>query len=243
MPEFHKSGTRPQKRSFLKAFKAWRGMVRATKSGDTKARLDYVFKLLGWLEGDHYYRTWKRIKKTGVDLSLTEKLSKASAMPSGSLGRAYYDHVTDGYPDRFSILSKQGSRDRDEFGLFLDRTIDIHDLIHVVMGYDKGRMGEACVIRASAAAGMPRAWNFLLFLGMLRQIYIHGIREGLWIIRACVLEPQKRAKRVGNWNDIRWEEMLELPLEQVKTQLGISPAPIYDSVIRYANNKDKEWIN
>lgn len=245
MSEFHESSTRPQKRSFIKAFKAWRGMLRAIRVGDNNKRLQHILELLEHLEGDYYYREWQRLSPQFSDFSLSEKLKEAKHMPKDSLGHSYYLHATDGKEDKFSLLSASSSHSErsDRFSIFRKRTLEIHDLIHVVMGYDKSRMGEACVIRASASAGLPPAWNFFMLLGMVRQTWVRGLWNGIGVWRACMIEPKKRVRNVQNWNDIRWEELLDEPLEDVKRRLGIGPSPVYDRLIGYSNHVDKEWTN
>ena len=58
-----------------------------------------------------------------------------------------------------------------------------------------------------------------------------------------MIEPKRRVRNVQNWNDIRWEELLDKPLEDVKRRLGIGPSPVYDRLIGYSNHVDKEWTN
>ena len=244
MSKFYENNTRPQKRSFIKAFKAWRGMLKSIRAGDNKKRFDYVLEILRQLEGDHYYKEWQRCSAQFSDLSLSQKLKSAKHMPEGSLGHAYYLHVTDGKPDNFTALSEyETNKSLDSFTAFKKRTLDIHDLIHVVMGYDKGRMGEACVIRASASAGLPYCWNAFIFLGVLRHFFVYGMHDGIWLWKACITEPKKRVENVRNWNDVRWEEMLDVPLHIVKKRLAIGPSPVYEKIVGYSHYIDKEWTN
>ena len=106
------------------------------------------------------------------------------------------------------------------------RLRDIHDIWHVLTGYETDALGEACVV--SFSYGQTRNLGFA-FIGW------GAARE---IQREARSVPARRAvwQAWRNGRDARWlpgldyEALFEQPLDAVRSRLGIRPPTVYQSV-------------
>ncbi|MBV9784852.1 MAG: hypothetical protein JO264_13665 [Acidisphaera sp.] len=75
---------------------------------------------------------------------------RLAALPTGTLGRAYADFMTENKLDLRALadleaLGGERPMSPDE-RWFIDRATDLHDLWHVVIGYGTDELGELCVL-------------------------------------------------------------------------------------------------
>jgi ubiquinone biosynthesis protein COQ4 len=154
-----------------------------------------------------------------------------AALPSGSLGRAYLDFVSDENLSAEALVAASKIRatppPADDLTWFRERNREMHDLLHVTAGYGRDPLGEACVLaftfaqngsRGAAVIATVGAWRNLRRLGTLRapraiwEAYRQG-RRALWLIGA------------------NWEELLAQPLDAVRARFRIV-APIHYPQLR-----------
>jgi ubiquinone biosynthesis protein COQ4 len=149
------------------------------------------------------------------------------AMPEGSFGRAYLDHL-----DRHGLdPAKLVELDRDHrSGRALDpdlrwvgeRSSLQHDLWHVLCGYGADELGEGALLAFSLAQSGGRA-NRLLAIGTnLRLSFACGPRWLLYAFRAW-----RRGKRAACLTALPYEDLLALPLADVRAAVGLN-APEVD---------------
>src|SRR5437667_11859218 len=85
--------------------------------------------------------------------ALTDR-SALAALPAGSLGRAYYEFmVEEDLSAEGLVAQSQIPRPAmsDDVTWFRERSREMHDLLHVVAGYGRDPLGEACVTAFSFA--------------------------------------------------------------------------------------------
>ena len=74
-------------------------------------------------------------------------------MPSGSLGRAYFDFVSEENLSAEGLVEASKIRvtppPADDVTWFRERNREMHDLLHVVTGYGRDPLGEACLVAFS----------------------------------------------------------------------------------------------
>lgn len=164
-------------------------------------------------------------------LSNTEYLE---SLPSNSLGAQYLKHVTNGGEDKFSKLSSiLHTNPESSMEHFMARQVDVHDLMHVVLGYGKERLGEACVI--SAASVYYRGWRLLVVIGILLNVFqrrLYRPSRFLPVWRVAYTEPRLRASSVKCWDLVDWERYLAHPIEDVRRELSIPPSKHYKAIQR-----------
>jgi len=154
------------------------------------------------------------------------------SMPEGSVGRALVDFLEarEIYPEE---LARKVREARAESGGFApgaspevaylhDRFRDLHDLWHVVTGYDNDWAGEYGVVAFSAQQVGYRSQSIATFLSSLLAA-LTGRPDvlGTWI------DARRRARRAPFLLAEDWPAMLGLPLAEVRSRLGLDPPPVY----------------
>ncbi len=212
--------------------KAFATLGKLTKDSN---RTDLVGEFIGLLTGpsaDRLLHTvWhdpvgRSILKEGRDLRKTlADRYYLSSLPAGSLGRNYFDwtctrdFTADGLAQ--SISKQVGRELKDPRSVMAARVVDMHDLWHVLNGWDSDIYGEIHLLGYSYAQLGGWAW---LILGLIANSILAtlGRFEGLGYLRNSI----RRGRRATLLVAVDWEAMLPLPLEKVRLQLSISdPEP------------------
>jgi ubiquinone biosynthesis protein COQ4 len=148
----------------------------------------------------------------------------------GSVGAAYRDFI------RSENLSAEGlaeisrrnrvkTEDRHPHAWFGRRTRDAHDLWHILSGYHRDALGEACLVAFSYAQTRSLGWAFIAVGAALKSLsgpkhpYVKAIWQGY------------RRGKAAKW--LAGEDYLQLmaePLEAARRRLNITPATIYNAI-------------
>lgn len=145
-----------------------------------------------------------------------------SAMPDGSFGRAYLEHMERNGFEPASLVALRRAhdpvQDRDAGERwFAERSDLLHDLWHVLTGYGADGAGEAALLPFSLAQYGGRA-NALLSVGAALEIWgrFHGRGWPRYVWRAW-----RRGRRAVRLDLLRYEELLAFPLDEVRRAVGI----------------------
>ena len=155
--------------------------------------------------------------------SLTESLADhqgLAALPKGSLGRAFLAFSKRQGLDPCALISSQHEMSRDYASLdpvrqwISDRLTVMHDLWHVIAGYDTTNAGETALMCFS----LPQRLNdraLPIFIAM--SLFTGKIKaRNVW-------QAIRRGRRAGFLPAAPFEELLALPLEVARERLGVSP--------------------
>ncbi|MEM7099952.1 MAG: Coq4 family protein [Pseudomonadota bacterium] len=143
-----------------------------------------------------------------------------STLPKNSLGAHYLDFVirenltADGLVEASETV---GYDDTDkELNLFGNRQRDMHDLWHTVTQYGRDTLGEACLLAFTYAQTRNRGLGVICLAGCLelRQNYGMEVFKAAW-------RGYQDGKRAAWLPGQDWEHLLTLPIDEVRTQLGI----------------------
>jgi ubiquinone biosynthesis protein COQ4 len=216
--------------------RAWRA-VRALM--DEPERTEMAFEAIAALSG----RDWeKRFRRFAADPhgrrllaerpSLLARLSDRAALralPDASLGHAYAEFMdaacltTDGLVEaEDESLAAEHMEGLDAHRTFFSHRVrDMHDLWHVLTGYGRDESGEAANLAFTYAQIPQRGIALILFAIALRPAP-DGYSRREWI--RYLVRAWQRGRR-AQWLPIApFEQLLERPLEEVRTMLGIQPA-------------------
>lgn len=106
------------------------------------------------------------------------------------------------------------------------RLRDVHDIWHVLTGYETDALGEACVV--SFSYGQTGSLGFG-FIGWGAAGEIH--RENRSIpARRAVLQAWRNGQRARWLPGLDYEALFGEPLETARARLGIRPATVYAAV-------------
>lgn len=148
-----------------------------------------------------------------------------SAMPEGSLGRAYLAFLSRAEltPDGLVEASEasRAGRDVDDVTAWIgDRLRDSHDLWHVVTGYRDDLLGEAALLAFSWAQTGTHGVGLLAGVAFLRA----GDPDG----RRLIVDGLVRGLRAAWLPVVAWEELLAEDLEVVRARLRVGAPPHYE---------------
>ena len=202
-------------------------------------RTEYVGDFIGLLTGPSagrlYRRFWndpvgRRLLEERKDLRATlSDLEYLSSLPAGSFGRAYLEWAhsrsfsADGIAD--AISHQVGREIESPYATMAARVVDMHDLWHVLNGWDSDVGGEVHLLGYSYAQLGAWAW---LALGAMASLALaaSGRFEGVGYLRDSIRRGRKAPLLVA----VDWEALLPLPLEEVRRQLGIDEPTPYRKV-------------
>ena len=149
-----------------------------------------------------------------------------ASLPANTLAHAYLRFVTsenlsaDGLVDASDGAEYVNqSEDLRRFGT---RQRDMHDLWHTLTQYGRDTLGEACLLAFTYAQTKNRGLGVICLAGCfkLRAVYGSEVFKAAW-------RGYKDGKRAAWLPGQDWEHLLTLPIEQVRTQLGITTPQQY----------------
>jgi ubiquinone biosynthesis protein COQ4 len=229
----------------FRPLEALRAMIALSRDPDDTGQ---VFKIVAALSGNTQQRILLRLKASEAGQRLLRERrplvpvlvdrARLRSLPANSLGRAYL-RFCDQYgitADGLIAASREGDvgacSEEEEF--VRARMRDIHDLIHVVTGYQTDLAGEASVLAFTVAQTKNPGIALIVLLAYLRPRGEHGF------IRPLLRQAFARGRR-ANWLPAAdWEALLERPLDEVRRELGVGEPPQYRPVWPHEVFKNKQ---
>ena len=226
---------RPQPLEPLTAFRAFRKLVR------DKEDTAQVFEIMRALSGRSIARGYDRMLKTmegGRQAFLREELAHKLDDPAwlagfepGTVGAAYREFreargfTAEGLADEARKVAPLADAPHPVIW-YSRRLRDVHDIWHVLTGYQTDALGEACVVAFSHAQTDNLGFAFIGW-GAAREIH----RENRSIpARRAVLQAW-RIGRAARWLPaLDYEILFAEPLETARARLNLRPPTVYDRV-------------
>jgi ubiquinone biosynthesis protein COQ4 len=215
---------RPQWR---RAFRALRALLREPE------RTEQAFEVMAALDPDLMERALARalshpegrrlFMERPCLLAHLRDRDALARLPDGSFGRAYLAHIErQGLdPGKLVALGRGCLEIRtDDEGArwYADRSELSHDLHHVLTGYGADGLGETALLWFSHGLNGGRGTAFLMLGAAARSWREGGRGFALYLLRAW-----RRGRRAGCLAAMPWEELLALPLDDVRALAGIEP--------------------
>jgi ubiquinone biosynthesis protein COQ4 len=209
---------------------AWRAL--RTLVADPE-RTDQVFELIRALSGNAGERLFQRfcadpngrrlLAARPSLLATLSDLDRLSALPDGSLGRTYAEFMrrerieAKGLVDAAQAVAETREIDP-ERDWFFQRLRDMHDLWHVLTGYGRDLAGESANLAFSYAQTRNRGIGVIVLAAAVlgpRRLDFYWPRY-LW-------RAWRRGRRTLPLPMAAYEELLPLPLDEVRRRLRIDP--------------------
>ena len=149
---------------------------------------------------------------------------KLRALPEGSLGRAYLHFMeSEGITVAgLKAASDEATRTYQQLEparvKYRDRLRDMHDLWHVVTGYGRKTLGEICLLAFSGGQTRQRGFTSMAWIWALKEQLVHPGRRVISAMR----EGYRRGAKAEWLVAEDWEDLLALPLDEVRRALNIS---------------------
>ena len=206
-----------------------------------------VFLLIEALRGKTTLRQFARFRQTeagravlGERRRLLDRLSdraNLAALPAGALGRAYYDFMaSENLSAEGLVAASQIERPPvgDDVTLFRERNREMHDLLHVVTGYGRDPLGEACLVAFSYAQTGLKGFAVIAVYAARR---IARARPGQPVWRA-IFEGYRHGRSAAWLPGADWEALLAQPVETIRGQFAVKPATCYRKILAAAHGRD-----
>ncbi len=197
-----------------------------------------VFRIIEALSGKNVYLNLARMRMSAEGRALLREKpdllavlldrKALEALPEDSLGRAYLRFLdSEGITvEGLHQASIEGRGDQGdvppEVDFVRNRLRDTHDLWHTVTGYQGDIVGEAALLAFSFAQ------VFNLGIGFIASVAF--LRDPQSALRREVVRGLTRGFRARWLLAVHWENLLALPLTEVRAQLRIAAPPRYTAV-------------
>jgi ubiquinone biosynthesis protein COQ4 len=228
----------------LRPVAAFRAMRNLLRDGENTQQ---VFLLIEALRGKTTLRQFARFCQTETGRMvlaerrrLLDRLSDRASLatlPAGTLGRAYFEFMAsenlsaEGLVDASRITRPPAS---DDVTLFRERNREMHDLLHIVTGYGRDPLGEACLVAFSYAQTKLKGFAVIAaFAG--RKI---ARRRPGQPVRRAVFEGYRHGRGAGWLPGADWEALLAQPVEATRAQFAVKPAKYYPQVLAAMRRAD-----
>src|SRR5260370_11711754 len=210
------SKTADPRRPPVAAYRAVRNLLRDRE--DTRQ----VFLLIDALRGKTTLRQLTRFRESEIGRAALadrrrlfdrlEDQATLAALPAGTLGRAYYDFMAaENLSAEGLVKASTIPRSTDDIIWFRERNRETHDLLHIVSGYGRDPLGEACLVAFSYAQTGQLGFSVVaLFAG--RRIAQARPGQPIW---RTTFEGYRRG-RSARWPiGADWEALLGRPVPPV----------------------------
>jgi len=199
-----------------------------------------VFLLIEALRGKTTLRQFARFRQTetgravlGENRRLLDRLNDRdalAALPAGSLGRGYYDFMAaenlsaEGLVELSKITRPPAP---DDVTLFRERSREMHDLLHIVTGYGRDPLGEACLVAFSFAQTGLKGFALIAFYAARKIARSRPDQP----VRRAVFEGYMHGRNAGWLPGADWEALLGQPVEAIRTQYAVKPPTYYRTIL------------
>ena len=219
--------TKPKRRMKVRPLAALRAVRQVVNDPEQTSQ---VFRVIHALSGPSLRRNYKRFCSTNIGrrvladrIDLVATLNSAAflqSLPEQSLGHTYYrfinrEHISAGGLEQASADAGYALSDP-ALDHFVKRTRASHDLFHVLTRYGRDPLGEACLLAFTYGQTGNIAFAFILLFASSRLYRGAGfpVFGALW--------RGYRDGKTAKWLlAADWESLLEQPLQNVRTTLGI----------------------
>jgi len=220
----------------FKALRHFRNLI-ADKEDTTQ-----VFDIIVALDGSEFERDarafmtsdvgQKRYSENRYLPDILDDHASIKTLPEGSVGRAYVDFMeregltAAGLVAEYDRFYEQSGYPRydDQMQWYGNRRRDTHDLFHVLTGYGRDALGEACVLGFSYGQNRGKG---SLFIGYMAAIELRKTLPRGAPTLSAVRQGHRNGKIAAKIVEQDILALLSEPLEAARARLGIAPATLY----------------
>lgn len=141
--------------------------------------------------------------------------------PPGSLGYAYYHHMT---KNNIPAYDYSAFESPDDVSYIKLRKMQTHDIWHVVTGYNTNLLGELALQGFYQGQG-PTVYQTLLMLALVLHYATIQTKE-LNLALEALFEGWQRGRAAYPLWAVRWEEMWERSLADLQAEYNILPGQV-----------------
>lgn len=222
----------------IKAYKHFRNLIK------DKEDTTQVFDIVEALDGSNLEKDFKRFMSTAEGkarfaerknlVPLLDDHQNLRKLPMGSVGQHYCDFMesqglsAQGLVDEYDRWGKRLEDYYDaDVAWFGNRRRDVHDLMHIMSGYSRDALGEACVLNFTHSQHGGLGIYFIAHMASI-EVRKHAPKGApAW---KAVREAKKHGAIAENICKQDIMALLAEPLESARKRLGIQPPTQYNRV-------------
>lgn len=217
--------------------KAWHHYRELLKDKERTEEVFHIFEALPWggftAAAERFCLSAEGTAIRAYEPSLVAVLDDHAVLrqlPAGSLAHAYCDFMereglsAQGLVDEFDKFAGDRRSYDDQMEWYANRTRDTHDLLHVLTGYGRDALGEACVLAFTYSQAPSLAH---LFIGYMAGLNIKKTVKSNAPVLTAIREAQRRGKACPRITERSIRDLLAMPLDEARKTLNIGPARHY----------------
>lgn len=223
-------GVVPSRADYKTALSCWRGYVMNGKYPTQIYEAQLAMGAHVWGRSFHSLKSHpngRRLFRDKPDvLNMLMDDDYLATLPAGSVGHAYRSFLTTnrldaGVYDVETVILPLAEKNRwdEDYFYFIRRLTALHDVFHVLGGYGPDMAGEVITIGFTCGQMEPAAPTEQFGYVMAAGLPGASIRHKLRVYRQAI----ERGRRADKIVVAPWEEMFDLPLDDVRALLGIAP--------------------
>ena len=193
--------------------------------------LDRVFEIADAMSGqrrdvlermrDHFATDPRGAAALREQPRLVVDLGTLGALPAGTLGRTFADHMRANGLDPSALPTLPST---DDVQFMRAHLYETHDVWHAVTGFATdvaGELGLQAFYAAQTPGGLPL---LLIAMGFLNSaIYAADDRERRF---QAVVDGWQMGRRAESLFGVHWNELWDRPVDEVRALLGVKPRAI-----------------
>lgn len=225
--------------TFSTSFRPLAALVAGARFLTNIQETSFFFRVTDAVDGPQNEKNYQRFLRTEVGARLdAERVNYGGILADremlgrqadGSLARAYLDFMAAENLDMDLLTQAEAQANASTLALdpsrrlYMLNGIVLHDLLHVVTGYGRDAVGEACLLTFTAEQFSLRG------VGLMGHAI--GVREQAAHPRTPVLAMLGEAKRIAReavWGgEVDWREYLPRPIAAAREALSLRPPRLY----------------
>lgn len=180
-------------------------------------------------QGQHFLRT-------EVDIpAMLDDHARWADLPENSVGKRYMAFMKREGLTAAGLVAESHKwappeeLPRDLTQWYFDRLRDTHDLFHVLTGYGRDALGEACLLGFSYAQNHNYGILFIAYAGARQIKKVTGTSAPLY---SAVREGQRLGKAAVKLAHMDVEQVMKQDIDAVRAQLGIGKPELYRQCLK-----------
>jgi ubiquinone biosynthesis protein COQ4 len=157
-------------------------------------------------------------------LSPTPDVEALRALPDGTLGREFARYLDDNGLDanllRESAFIPAHRARGEDVGYLAERGFQLHDLFHVLTGFDTTPLGEVRVVSFTVAQ-TPAPYPAMIIASRPLQMVLYQ-PQLLPPVMDAITEGWALGRKARSLLDVHWEEYWESPLADLRREFGLT---------------------
>ncbi len=217
--------------------KAWHHFRELLKDKENTEEVFHIFESLPWKGVEPAARAYlasergRQVRASEPYLvPILDDHEALRRLPAGTVAHAYCDFMeregltAQGLIDEYNRFSADRPDFDDQLEWYFRRLRDTHDLLHVLTGYGRDALGEACVL-AFTYSQQPAPAH--LFIGYMAGLNMRKNGTTNAPILRAIREGQRLGKACPRIAELSIRELLATPLDEARRKLNITPARFY----------------